>query len=82
MHIQKIILSEAEVKQAVGEWLARRGITIPVAEFERSYKGDNCYNIELEQPKEPEPAPTKVAFETTDRPAPGIEPGPAYGSTT
>ncbi len=58
MHIPTIKLTNEELNQAVQEWLAKRGVTIPVELVQKSYSGPGAWSVELTDPAPAEPVPT------------------------
>lgn len=48
MKIQKILVTDIEVEQALQEWLQRRGLYLTVTGFSKNYGGVGGYEIENE----------------------------------
>ena len=64
MNIEKLTITQQELNEAVGAWLALRGITIHVESVERKYGSYGGYKVELQEPiVTPMPAPA-VPVET------------------
>ena len=61
MTIPEIKLTQKEVCEAVGEWISKRGITVPVTRVEEYYTGR--YTVTLLEPEEESPAPAAVPAE-------------------
>jgi hypothetical protein len=60
MIIPEIKLNLEEVCEAIGDFLSKRGITVPVESVERNYSGSGHFRVTL---KEPEEASAKAELE-------------------
>jgi hypothetical protein len=57
MNIEKLTITQQELNEAIGAWLALRGITIPVENVEKNYGSYGGYKVELQEPVVSGPAP-------------------------
>ena len=58
MIIEKILLSPEEHREAVHQWLSRKGITLPVTSAGKKHSWDDQITVELDtDPKIPESKP-------------------------
>ena len=64
MTFESIILSDDEIAEAVGHWLSKHGISVPVDKISKNYTSSGAWKVELKEPDvavEPAPAPAQVA---------------------
>ena len=65
MKIQKLTITDDEMREAVRQWLTKHGISLPVDEVAKPYSHYTYYEVTFVEPIQPSPAAEATATPAT-----------------